>query len=326
MTTAQPGNDILMDIYRRTVLINRTDEKFRSLLISGDLRLVYYPVRGQEVLTSAMMTALEADDYLVTTYRGMHDQLAKGVPLKDLWAEFTGKVTGSCKGKGGPMHITHPETGVMVTTGIVGSGLPIGNGFALSSQMSGDGRVTVVCFGDGASNIGAFHEALNMASIWKLPIIFLCQNNRYAEHTPYAFGTSAETVASRASAYGMKGVRVNGNDPAEMYTAAKEAVDRARAGEGPTLLEAMTYRMLGHVFGADFSYVPKELQEEAKRNDPVPAFRSKLLELGITEERLSSMESEIQAEIDEAVEYAKSSPYPDVKEIYVDILTEEARA
>ncbi len=164
---AAPDRDTMIEIYRRTVLINRTDERFRSLLMNGKLAIVYYPVRGQEVLSAAMMTALRPDDYLVTTYRGVHDQLAKGIPSNLLWAEFTGRATGTCKGKGGPMHTTHPETGVMVTTGVVGSGLPIANGLALASQNNGDGRVTVVCFGDGASNIGAFHEAMNMAQLWK---------------------------------------------------------------------------------------------------------------------------------------------------------------
>lgn len=323
---ADPGLDTLLEIYRRTVLINRTDERFRSLLMSGTIRFVYYPVRGQEVLSAAMMTALRPDDYLVTTYRGVHDQLAKGIDLKELWAEFTGKVTGTCKGKGGPMHITDPKTGVMVTTGIVGSGLPIANGLALSSLLKGDGRVTVVCFGDGASNIGAFHEALNMASVWKLPVIFLCQNNRYAEHTAYADGTSAKQIIDRAPGYSMTGVRVDGNDPAAMYNAAKAAVDRARAGEGPTLLEAMTYRMLGHTFGSNFSYVPKELQQEAAERDPVPLFRQRLLDLQAPEALLAEIEASITAQIDEAVQHALASAYPDVAELRLDVLKEEIAA
>ena len=275
-----PSREILWEIYRRAVLINRADERFRGAIMSGRLAIVYYPVRGQEVLSAALMTALTQDDYLVTTYRGIHDQLAKGIPPKDLWAEFAGKATGTCKGKGGPMHITHPKTGVMVTTGIVGSGLPIANGLALSSQLKNDGRVTVCCFGDGATNIGAFHEALNMASLWKLPVVFVCQNNLYAEHTKYEDGTSAPLM-DRAPGYSIRGVSVNGNDPVEMYNAAKAAVDRARAGEGPTLLEAKTFRFLGHVFGDTSHYIPKEEMEAAKGRDPVPAFRKRLLESSI---------------------------------------------
>jgi len=326
-----PSSDVdvetLVEIYRRTTLINQTDERFRSLLISGKLRLVYYPVRGQEVVSAAMMTALRPDDYLVTTYRGVHDQLSKGVPLKKLWAEFTGKATGSCKGKGGPMHITDPESGVMVTTGIVGSGLPIATGLALSSKMKGDGRVTVVCFGDGATNIGAFHEGMNLASVWKLPVIFLCQNNRYGEHTPYAQSTSAARIVDRATGgYGMEAVRVDGNDAAAMYSAARAAVARARAGEGPTLIEGMTYRMLGHVFGADFSYVPKELQQEAADQDPVPRLRRRLLDMQVPEARLAEIEQTVERDISEAVEFALASPYPDVAELRKDVLSQEIAA
>ncbi|WP_084421682.1 thiamine pyrophosphate-dependent dehydrogenase E1 component subunit alpha [Henriciella litoralis] len=324
------SNDIdpekLLEIYRRSMRVFKTDERFREMLTSGKLRLVYYPVRGQEVLSASMMCALKPDDYLVTTYRGVHDQVSKGIPLKDLWAEFTGKVTGTCKGKGGPMHITDPDSGVMVTTGIVGGGLPIANGLALSSQLAGDGRVTVVSFGDGSSNIGAFHESLNLASIWKLPVIFLCQNNRYGEHTAYAASTAAKQIIDRAPGYDMAAIRVNGNDPIEMYNAAREAVERARAGEGPTLIEAMTYRMLGHTFGADFSYVPKDLQQEAKEKDPIPLFKKMMLDRGTSEKALAAIEDEITKELDEAVEHALSSDFPEIDEIRFDVLKEEIPA
>jgi acetoin:2,6-dichlorophenolindophenol oxidoreductase subunit alpha len=318
--------DTLIEIYRRTALINRTDERFRALLMGGKLQIVYYPVRGQEVLSAAMMTALNPDDYLVTTYRGVHDQLAKGIPSRLLWAEFTGRATGTCKGKGGPMHITHPESGVMVTTGVVGSGLPIANGLALASQNRGDGRVTVVCFGDGASNIGAFHEAMNMAQLWKLPVIFLCQNNLYGEHTAFAAHTDVKHIVDRAASYGMKGVQVNGNDAAEMYDVAKAAVDRARAGEGPTLIEAMTFRMLGHLFGADFSYVPKELTAWGIENDPVPRLRKQLLDMQVAEADLQAIDTAVEAEIDAAVEFAFASPFPDVRELRLDIVKQEIAA
>lgn len=321
-----PDLDRLKDIYRRAMLINRSDERFRSMLTQGKLAIVYYPVRGQEVVSAAMMAALNQDDYLVTTYRGVHDQLAKGIPSKLLWAEFTGRATGTCKGKGGPMHITHPETGVMVTTGVVGSGLPIANGLAMSSQNRGDGKVTVVCFGDGATNIGAFHEAMNMAQLYKLPVIFLCQNNLYGEHTAFAAHTDSKSIVSRAAGYGMRGVQCNGNDPAEMYNTAKDAVERARRGEGPTLIEAMTFRMLGHLFGADFSYVPKELTEAGIANDPIPAFRKRLVELQVSEAELDKIVADIEAEIDEAVAFAMDSPFPDVSELRIDVVREEIAA
>ena len=244
-------------IYQKARLINLVDERFRGLLRSGRLAAVYYSPRGQEVLAAAMGVHLQSSDYLVTTYRGIHDQLAKGIPLKPLFAEYYAKVTGACKGKGGPMHITHPESGVMVTTGIVGSGLPIANGLAWASSIKKDGRITLVTFGDGASNIGAFHESLNMASLWKLPVIFLCQNNLYGESSKYEKCTAVDNISERASGYKMVGVTVDGNDPEAMWRASGEAVARARAGEGPTLLEARTFRFMGHYFGDPGAYIPK---------------------------------------------------------------------
>lgn len=326
MQPDEVSTEVLLDIYKRAELVHQTDVKFRSMIAGGELAIVYYSPRGQEVASAAMMAALNQDDYLVTIYRGIHDQLAKGIPSRELWAEFAGKATGTCKGKGGPMHITHPETGVMVTTGIVGSGLPIANGLAMSSQLEKDGRVTVCCFGDGASNIGAFHEALNMAQIWKLPVIFLCQNNLYGEHTAMALSTGSETIAQRADAYGMKGVRVNGNDAAEMYAAAKTAVDRARAGEGPTLIEAMTFRFNGHILGDDSHYIPKEEMSRAKEADPVPVLRSKLIASQIAESELVKMEEDIAAVISDAAQFALDSPYPDVRENLIDVLDEEIAA
>jgi acetoin:2,6-dichlorophenolindophenol oxidoreductase subunit alpha len=316
----------LLDIYTRTMKVARMDEKFRSLLMTGKIATMYYTVRGQELVAAAAMAALEKTDYLVTTYRGQHDQIAKGVPLDLLFAEIIGKGTGTCKGKGGSMHITHPDTGVMVTTGVVGSGLPIANGLALSSQNRKDGRVTVTCFGDGATNIGAFHEALNMAQLYKLPVIFICQNNRYGEHTAFADHTCVDSIVTRADAYGMKGVKVDGNDAEAMYTVVKEAADRARAGEGPTLIEAMCYRMMGHFFGADFSYMPKEHLEEMAREDPLPRIRKLMLEYQYSEAELDAVVAAIDAEVDAAVQFGMDSPFPDINEIRIDVYEEEIAA
>lgn len=315
--------DKLLDIYTRTMRVARFDEKMRGLLMTGKLATIYYTVRGQELVSAAMMAALEPTDYLVTTYRGQHDQIAKGVPLGPLIAEIAGRATGTCKGKGGSMHITHPATGVMVTTGVVGSGLPIANGLALASQNRGDRRVTVTCFGDGATNIGAFHEALNMAQLYGLPVIFFCQNNRYGEHTAFADHTKVDSIVTRAAAYGMKGVKVDGNDAEAMYATAREAVDRARAGGGPTLIEAMCYRMMGHFFGADFSYMPKEHLAEMAAADPLPRLRTLMLERQFTEAELDAIVAGLDKDIDAAVEYALSSPLADPAEIYRDVFEEE---
>ncbi len=324
---AEPGGAELLDVYNRVMLIKLTDERIRRVLRSGRIVTPHYSPRGQEVIPSAICAQLNPDDYYVTIYRGLHDHLAKGVPLKQLWAEYAGRATGSCKGKGGPMHITHPAAGVVVTTGIVGSGIPIANGLAWASQLKGDGRITVTNFGDGASNIGAFHEGLNLASLWKLPVIFVCQNNRYGEHTTYEKGTSVAQVAMRGASYSMPSVTVDGNDPVAMWKAAHEAINRARSGGGPTLLEAMTFRFEGHTNGDDSSYIPAEVMAHFKEKDPVPLFRKLLLDAGhATEAELDAIETRIKAENDEAVDFALNSPWPDPAELNRDTYLEEIEA
>lgn len=320
----QPDADTFVDIYRIAATIKLVDERIRSLLMSGEIALSYYSPRGQEIVAAATASSLRSEDYIVTTYRGIHDQIAKGVPLRLLFAEYFGKVTGSCKGKGGPMHVTHPETGVMLTTGIVGSGLPIANGLALASVLRNEQRVTVVNFGDGASNIGAFHEALNLAALWKLPVVFLCQNNEYAEHTTYANGTSCANVADRAVSYGIPGVTVNGNDPTAMYAAAAEAIARARRGSGPTLLEAKTFRFMGHFFGDDGSYIDEAIMADRMAKDPVPAMRRQLLDDNYADEAtLNAIEAEANKQIDDALQFARESDYPDESELARDVYAEE---
>lgn len=322
-----PDKQTLVDIYRRATLIAQNDERFRAVIRSGKLAMVYYSPRGQEIIPSAVSVNLTNDDYIVTIYRGIHDMLAKGVPVKELWAELGGRATGTCKGKGGPMHITHPASGVMVTTGIVGASLPIANGLALAAQLRGEKRVAVAYFGDGASNIGAFHEALNMASVWKLPVVFVCQNNGYAEHTKLAFGTSVPNISIRSVAYGMPGITVDGNDPLAMYSAAREAIERARNGGGPTLIEAKTFRFFGHVLGDQDSYMDKGEKEAWKARDPVPAFRKWLIaSKHATEEELSELEEAIDTELDEALEFTLASPYPDIAELRRDVFEEEMSA
>jgi TPP-dependent pyruvate/acetoin dehydrogenase alpha subunit len=327
-TNYEPDGATLLEIYRKAALLLANDERSRKVIRTGRLVMPYYSYRGQEIIPAAAMTALTDDDYLVTIYRGIHDMLAKGMPLNDLWAEVAGRVDGTCKGKGGPMHLTYPKKGIMVTTGIVGSSLPIATGIAWGSQLSGNGRVAVATFGDGASNIGAFHEALNLAAVWKLPVIFLCQNNEYGEHTRYAAATSARQIADRAVGYSIPGVRINGNDPVEMYATMREAVDRARGGEGPTLIEAMTFRFHGHVFGDDDAYMDKARKQAAIDADPIPIFRAKLIADGIaTDAQLAQIEAEIETRIDAAVEFALASPFPDPqKELVTDVYAEGVAA
>ena len=322
-----PSAKIMIDIYRRMSLIKQNDERFLATIKAGKIVAVYYSPRGQEAIPSAVSASLQDSDYICTIYRGFHDMLAKGVPMKLLWAEVAGRTTGTCKGKGGPMHITHPATGVMVTTGIVGSSMPIANGLALASQLRDDKRVTVAYFGDGASNIGAFHESLNLASIWKLPVVFVCQNNGFGEHTRYAAATAVAHVADRAAAYQMPGVTVDGNDPLAVYAAAKTAIERARAGEGPTLLEAETFRFNGHVLGDSDAYMQKGEKAAAMANDPVPKFRAWLIENKVSDEAaLAALDAAIGRELDAAVEFALSSPIPNLDELKIDVFAEEAHA
>jgi pyruvate dehydrogenase E1 component alpha subunit len=250
--------------------------------------------------------------------------LAKGFPLNDLWAELAGKVTGTCKGKGGPMHLTNPSKGMMVTTGIVGSSMPIANGLGWAAKLEGKGRVSVANFGDGAANIGAFHESLNLAALWALPVIFVCQNNRYAEHTSFQDSTLIEHLSSRAAGYGMAGVTVNGNDPDEMYGAAKIAIDRARAGEGPTLIEALTFRFNGHLIGDAAHYIDKEILAAARERDPMPILRARLLAEGIASEaEIAAIEADIEAQLDVAQAAAYAAEYPGLIEMKRDVFAQE---
>jgi pyruvate dehydrogenase E1 component alpha subunit len=320
-------SEVLLDIYRRAALLKANDERARKVILSGQIAMVYYSYRGQEIIPSVMGHVLRDDDTLCTIYRGIHDMLGKGFPLRELWAELAGRTTGSCKGKGGPMHLTYPAKGIMVTTGIVGSSAPIANGLAWATQLDKADRVSVCTFGDGASNIGAVHEAMNLASVWKLPTIFVCQNNLFAEHTTFEKMTGGGDISKRAEGYGMPGVRVDGNDPAAMYSAFAEAVARARAGEGPTLLECMTFRFFGHNFGDDDSYIPPDQKAAAMAADPVPRLRARLIADRIaTEEELAALEADIEAQIDDALAFALASPWPEPDALRFDVFEKEIAA
>ena len=315
-----PSSSVWVEIYRRMTRIKVNDARIIATMKAGRLTMPYYSPRGQECIPAAVSVLLSDEDYLVTIYRGLHDMIAKGVPVKLIWAELAGRSTGTCKGKGGPMHVTHPASGCMVTTGVVGSGMPIGCGLALAAQVRGEKRVTVTNFGDGAANIGAFHESLNLASVWKLPVIFLCQNNRYAEHTAYAKGTSVESIAARAKGYGVPGVRVDGNDPVAVYEAARTAVERTRAGEGPTLLEAVTFRFNGHLIGDPGEYIPKAEYQAAVAADPYPKYRQWLVEQQhASAAALEAIDAELEAELEAAVKFAFDSPLTEVAELTRDV-------
>ncbi|BCB88575.1 thiamine pyrophosphate-dependent dehydrogenase E1 component subunit alpha [Phytohabitans suffuscus] len=320
----KPDDSTLLDIYRIARRIRSCDDLFWSMLSAGQVQMTYYSPMGQEVISAATGVALRSDDYVVTTYRGLHDHIAKGVPLRELWAEFFGRATGTCKGKGGPMHITHPASGLMVTTGLVGAGLPIGVGFAVASVLEGADRVTVVNFGDGATNIGAFHEALNLAALWNLPVVFVCQNNQYGEKTALRDHLTVEHIADRGAAYNMRSLTVDGNDPDAMFDAISDAIGIARAGNGPTLLEANTFRFRGHNFGDDNAYIPDEEMAAAKANDPLPRLRDQLIFRGIADQAtLDAVDAAVMAEVEDARNFAEQSPMPPISELGTDVYKTE---
>src|SRR5882757_7493067 len=320
---AEPSVDDLTTMYEIQARIVATDEQFRQRIGRGQATLIYYSPRGQESISAALGVCLRSQDYLVTTYRGLHDQIAKGIPLRELVAEYLGRTTGTCGGKGGPMHVTHAASGVMVTTGIVGGGLPIANGLGLAAVLDDSEQVTAVCFGDGATNTGAFHEAMNLAAVWDLPVLFVCQNNQYGKHTPIARSMRVSTVAERAAAYGIASARVDGNDAVAMWHAIVAATDRAREGGGPTLIDAVTYRFHGHIRGEDLAYQPTEERAAAVSADPFPAYRARLIsQYGITETVLDDIDRRIAAEVDDAFRHALASPEPDGSSLYTDVVAE----
>ena len=245
-TTRGLEPQVLLEIYRQLSRIRAVDKAIQAGLSGGKFRFTYWPMTGQESIAATLSQLITTRDYMVTTYRGIHDQVAKGVPLEGLFAEALGSIDGVNKGKGGSPHISDPSSGSMLTTAIVGAGAPIANGLALAAQFRGEDRVTVVNFGDGATSIGAIHEAMNLAGVWKLPVIFLCQNNQIGEHTPIAAYTASKDFASRAQGYGFKGVRLDSYDLPAFYQGMKTVTEEVRRGQGPVFVEAVTYRLGPH--------------------------------------------------------------------------------
>ncbi|NOZ50040.1 MAG: thiamine pyrophosphate-dependent dehydrogenase E1 component subunit alpha [Chloroflexi bacterium] len=275
---------------------------------------------GEEAVAVGVCTTLRPMDYITSTHRGHGHLIAKGGQLKPMMAEILGKATGYCKGKGGSMHIADLNLGILGANGIVGGGLPTAVGAALSSKLKQGGWVVASFFGDGAANTGSFHESLNLAAAWKLPVIFVCENNTFAMFTPMEWTTAIKDLSARAAAYGMVGTTVDGNDVLAVYRAAVEARERALAGEGPTLLECKTYRFLGHYVGDPEDYRKPGEVEMHKKNDPLPRFEKVLIEAGmINKELMQQMMAETRQEAKEALEFALSSPDPDPSELTMDV-------
>jgi pyruvate dehydrogenase E1 component alpha subunit len=307
-------------LYEIAKVIQLCDRRVQAEVKSGRLKAATYPVSGLEGVCASLGVALRRDDYLVSTYRNLGDVVAKGLSLRSVIAEVAGRATGVAKGKGGAMHIADSSAGLMTTTGIVGSGLPIAAGLGLSSLLSGDGKVTAVTFGDGSTSIGAFHEAMNLAAVWKLPVLFLCQNNLWAEHTPIELHTLVTDIAAKAAAYGMPSATVDGFDALQTLATLTQAVDKIRAGEGPFFVQAKTYRLSGHTSTADYSYMPAEALEKARAGEAVGRLRRELLDAGIiSEARLAEIDHEAAGAVDDAFDFAYASPYPDAGEAFTDV-------
>lgn len=303
--------DTRLAMYRRLHLLRQWGKRAHDLFLQNLVKGTTHLSLGQEAVATGFGTALRPDDYSFATYRGHAHSLSRGMDPGQALAELLGRDNGVLGGKGGSMHLTDVSKGMMGSYAIIGAHLCIANGAAWSAQMRGSDQVAVCFFGDGTTNIGAFHEALNMAKIWDLPVVFVCENNLYMEYTPIDLVTAVpRPAADRAAAYGLDAVVVDGNDPDAVYLTATEAIDRARRGGGPSLIEATTYRHGGHSRADPGKYRPAEEIEAWKERDPIPMYHDRLLSLGTPEGTLSGIEREVAAVIDAATEFAKAGSEP----------------
>lgn len=299
------------DIYTGMYRIRQCEEQLNAVFAKNLFPGYIHSYLGQEACAVGVCSALRPDDYIVTTHRGRGHYLAKGMALKPMMAEMFGKATGIGGGRGGEMHAADPALGILGGNGIVGGGIPYAAGAAYSAVLEGSDRVSVAFFGDGASNQGSFHETMNIAAAWNLPLIMVCENNLYAEMTPFRDTVKETDIAKRASGYGVPGVMVDANHVLEVLEAARAAVARARAGEGPTLLELKTYRRGGHFQGDPCKYRSREEEADWQARDPVELFRAVVLKAGVfSASELASVEAGLAADITEAIEFALASPDP----------------
>lgn len=316
-------------IYKTMNQIRYFELKAQQLFEENKLRGSVHLYAGEEAIAATVCSLLRDEDYITSTHRGHGHCIAKGAQLDRAMAELMGKATGYCKGRSGSMHIADFTKGNLGANAIVGAGVPIAAGAALASKLRGEDRVAVTFFGDGASNEGAVHEAMNMASNWKLPVIFVCENNGFGISVPTWQSTSVKDISVRGTAYNIPGYTVDGNDVYAIYEVVKEAIRRAQAGEGPTLIECKTYRHLGHWTGDPQIYrTREEVESWKKNNDPINNMRAKLLAAKIfTKKQLDAIEAAAQAEADAAAEFAINSPEPDPAHVMDDVfyVAEEER-
>ena len=310
----------LIDMYRVMVRIRTFENRVYQEFAAGHIPGFVHLYAGEEAIATGACANLRLADYITSTHRGHGHVIAKGGKTDRMMAELYGKKTGYNKGKGGSMHIAEVDIGMLGASAIVAAGIPIAGGAALSAQMRGTDQIAVCFFGDGACNTTRFHEGVNLASIWKLPIVYVIENNSYAETTPVSYAMNIPNIADRAAAYGIPGVTVDGNDVLAVYEAVGKAVARARKGEGPTFVECKTCRHYGHYEGDTQTYRTKEEFEECRKRDPIPRFRKKLVEMGVlTEKEADEINQEILKELDDAVKFAEESPLPDPEETLEDV-------
>ena len=319
-TDAVADLDDRLRVYRM-MLEARTFEQYAyQMFLEGLVKGTSHLANGQEAIAAGFAAAMRPSDLTFCTYRGHSHTLLRGTPPGPLMAELLGRATGVCGGKGGSMHLTWVPSGAMGSYAIVGAHLPIAAGAAWAAMERGTGQVSVCFFGDGATNIGAFHEALNMAVVWNLPVVFVCENNQYMEYTPIRSVTAVpRPAADRASAYGLEAIEVDGNDPDEMLGIARSSLERARAGGGPSLIEALTYRHGGHSRADPGKYRPDDEVEMWKARDPIPMYRERLAGAGASEQRLSGIEASVEAAMRVAIEEAKAAPAPSLDSISTEV-------
>jgi TPP-dependent pyruvate/acetoin dehydrogenase alpha subunit len=310
----------LLEWYEQMALIRGTEKAAYDLFMSGEVKGTTHLAAGQEAVAVGASAALREDDYVFATYRGHHHAIARGATPAECLAELMSKATGLCAAKGGSMHLTKADRGMLGSYAIVGSHLPIAAGAAWSARLRGTDQVAVAFFGDGATNIGAFHEALNLAAVWKLPVLFVCENNLYMEYTPIASVTSVPNpAADRAIAYGLPSEIVDGNDVVTVHDTMRIAVDRARAGEGPTVIEALTYRHYGHSRADPAKYRPADEVERWMQRDPLRIARERLTSLGVDEAEIDAADGRVAKVVEGAVQEARDAPYPDPAQALTDV-------
>ena len=311
MKSQGPGRGELVAMYSRMVMARRFEETASTLFVSGELPGTVHLYAGQEAVAVGVCSVLRQDDYITSTHRPHGHAVAKGIPVRTLMAELFARTTGCCCGKGGSMHMGDLAYGMVPAIAIVGAGIPIAAGIALAFKRLQTDRVVACFFGDGASNEGAFHEGVNMAAIWDLPVVFVCENNLYGASTHVSRVIKTKHVADRATAYGIPGLVVDGMDVIAVREAAARAVKRARDGKGPTLVECETYRYVGHSRTDPGLYRPKEEVEAWRRRDPIASLKTRLIQNGTaTTEELEEIEKQVEIELQDAVEFARSSPHP----------------